>query len=212
LEPAADFDAGAAEQMSRALRLAHVISTVCLPPLLAIATLVALSSHYIDDPLQAARVALASSFFIAVAPCLYIAYLLKRNKINGGVDLVLREERLRPYLVGTGSCIVGLLVLVRLSAPHSVTVLALCYAVNTLLMAVITQRWKISAHAAGAALPFTALLSAFGTAALPFGLIIPVVCWARVKGQFHTVAQVCAGVALGSAMTWLQITFLGAYL
>lgn len=203
-------DPAAAERMGRALRLAHVISLVCLPPLLAIGTLITLSRHYIDDPGQAAQVALVSSFFIAVAPCLYIMYLLKRNKIQGGVDLALREERLRPYLVGAGSALLGLLVLVRLSAPQSVTVLALCYAVNTVLMAVITQRWKISAHAAGAALPFTALLSVYGTAVLPLGIIIPVVCWARVKVKMHTVAQVCAGVLLGSVLTWLQIAYLAS--
>jgi hypothetical protein len=196
------------EQMGKLLLLAHVLSMVFLPPLLAIGTLVALSSHYIADPGEAARVALISSFFIAIAPCLYVAYLLKRNKVRGGVDLVLKEERLRPYLVGAGSCLLGLLVLLRLSAPQSVTVLALCYAVNAVVMAVITQRWKISAHAAGAAMPLMALLSAYGAAALPLAVVVPVVCWARVKAQMHTVAQVCAGALLGGVITWLQISLL----
>jgi membrane-associated phospholipid phosphatase len=124
------------------------------------------------------------------------------------VDLALREARLRPYLVGALSCLLGLIVLLYLSAPRPVTLLALCYGVNTLVMAAITQRWKISAHAAGAAMPFTALVSAFGAAALPFVVVIPVVCWARVRAQMHTVAQVCAGSVLGFLMTWLQIAVL----
>jgi hypothetical protein len=190
------------------LLLAHVISMVCLPPLLAIATLVALTSHLVADPREAVRIALVSSFFVAIAPGAYVAYLLKRDKISGGVDLVLKEERLRPYLVGAGSCIVGLLVLVWLSAPQSITALALCYGINALVMALITQRWKISAHAAGAAMPLTALLSVFGTQALPFAAILPVVCWARVKVQVHTVAQVCAGALLGVLMTALEFALL----
>lgn len=194
--------------VERGLLLAQVISLVCLPPLLAIGTLIALSSHFIAEPGAAARVAIVSSFFIAIAPAGYIAYLLKRHKINGGVDLALREERLRPYLVGATSCLLGLVVLLRLSAPQPVTVLTLCYGVNALVMAAITRRWKISAHAAGAAMPFTALLSAFGAAALPFVVVIPVVCWARVRAQMHTVAQVCAGSVLGFLMTWLQIAIL----
>lgn len=195
-------------ERGRSLLLAHIISMVCLPPLLAIATLIALSSHFIADPQEAARVALASSFFVAIAPAAYVAYLLKRNKIGGGVDLVLKEERLRPYLVGAGSCLIGLLVLIRLSAPQSVTVLAWCYGINALLMAIITQRWKISAHAAGAAMPLTALLTVFGTTALPLAVIIPVVCWARVRSQMHTVAQVCAGATLGFLLTWAQMALL----
>ena len=190
------------------MRLAHVISMVCLPPLLAIGTLIALSSHFVADPREAAGVAVVSSFFIAVAPAGYVAYLLKRQRISGGVDLVLREERLRPYLVGAGSCLLGLLVLMGLSAPQSVTVLTLCYGVNAVIMAMITQRWKISAHAAGAAMPLTALLGAFGTAALPLAVIVPVVCWARVKAQVHTVAQVSAGALLGFLLTWLQLALL----
>jgi len=72
-------------------------------------------------------------------------------------------------------------------------------------MAAITQRWKISAHAAGATMPLTALISAFGAAALPLAVIVPMVCWARVRAQMHTVAQVCAGALLGFAMTWIEL-------
>jgi len=181
---------------------------VCLPPLLAIGTLIALTSHYVAQPAAAARIAITGSFFVAVAPVAYITYLLKRHKINGGVDLALKEERLRPYLVGASSCLIGLLVLVRLSAPQSVSALALCYGLNTLVMAMITLRWKISAHAAGAAMPFTALFSVFGAAALPLAAIIPMVCWARVKAEMHTVAQVCAGALLGLLMTWVEFSLL----
>ena len=196
------------ERMAKSLLLAHVISMVCLPPLLAIGTLIALTSHYVADAGDAARIAIAGSFFVAVAPVAYVTYLLKRHKINGGVDLVLKEERLRPYLVGASSCILGLLVLVRLSAPQSVSALALCYGLNTLVLATITLRWKISAHAAGAAMPFTALFTVFGAAALPLAAIIPVVCWARVKAEMHTVAQVCAGALLGLLMTSVEFALL----
>ena len=196
------------ELMARGYRAAQIISIVGLPPLLAIATIIALSTHSVADPGEAFRVALISSFFIAIAPVLYIVYLLKSNKISGGADLAHREERWRPYLVGIGSCVVGFLVLLWLHAPQSILLLTLCYAINTTVMAVITQRWKISAHAAGAALPATALYAAFGTAALAFALVVPMVCWARVRVKMHTVWQVTAGALIGSALTWLQLSLL----
>ncbi|HEV2126107.1 MAG TPA: hypothetical protein VGW38_25410 [Chloroflexota bacterium] len=199
---------GEAPISTRTLWLAQVISIICLPPLLAIATMVGLSSHLIPDPYEAARVAFTGSFFTAVAPVLYIVYLVKRNKIAGGADLALREERLRPYLVGIGSSFAGLFVLAQFSAPQPVVWLSLCYAINTMVMAAVTMRWKISAHAAGTALPFAALLTVFGTAVLPLGIIIPVVCWARVRAKMHTVAQVCAGALLGFALTGLQFYWL----
>lgn len=192
----------------RGLLLAQIISLVCLPPLLAIVTLVVLSSHMIADSRQAARVAGTASFFTSIAPALYITYLLKSKKVAGGVDLALKEERLRPYLVAVASSLLGLPVLWRLNAPPVIGVLTLCYAVNSLVMAIITQRWKISAHAAGAAMPLTALLASFGGAALPFMVIVPVVCWARVRARMHTVAQVCAGALLGFTLTWVQFALL----
>lgn len=190
---------------STGARLAHIISIVCLPPLLAIATIVALCLHAIPDPAEAARVALVTSFFVAILPCIYVAYLLRSHKIGGGLDLALREERLRPYLVGAASNIVGLVALARLSAPQTVTLLTLAYGSNALVMAAITQRWKISAHAAGVAMPLTALINAFGTPALPLAVLVPVVCWARVRARMHSVAQVCAGAILGLTMTWVEL-------
>ncbi len=198
----------AGEVYERGYRAANFISLVCLPPLLAIATIVALASHSIADPAEAARVAVVTSFFIALAPVLYIVYLLKSGKIAGGADLALKNERWRPYMVSIGSAVVGFLVLMWLSAPQSLVLLTLCYAVNSTVMAVITQRWKISAHAAGAALPATALVSVFGAAALAFAVIVPVVCWARVRVHMHTVAQVTAGALLGCVLTLLQIALL----
>ena len=196
------------EMMARGYRAAQIISIVGLPPLLAIATIVALSSNAISDPAEALRVAVISSFFIAIAPVLYIVYLLRSNKISGGADLQHREERWRPYMVGIGSCVLGFLVLLQLQAPQSILLLTLCYAINTSVMAVITQRWKISAHAAGAALPATALYAVFGTGALAFALVVPMVCWARVRVKMHTVWQVTAGALIGSALTWLQLSVL----
>ena len=196
------------EMMARGYRAAQIISIVGLPPLLAIVTIFALSSHAIPDPGEALRVALISSFFIAIAPVLYIVYLLKSNKISGGADLRHREERWRPYLVGIGSCVLGFLVLLQLHAPREILWLTLCYAINTTVMALITQRWKISAHAAGAALPATALWAVFGAGALAFALVVPMVCWARVRVKMHTVWQVTAGAVIGSALTWLQLSLL----
>jgi membrane-associated phospholipid phosphatase len=185
-------------------RLARVISLLLLPPLVAIATLTVICWTILPSRLEAVWVLLVSSFFTAVVPSLYIAYLVKRHRVRGGVDLILREERLRPYLVGASSCLAGVVVLVRLAAPSSVVALAACYFANSLIMAAITRRWKISAHAAGTALPATALVSIFGPPALPAFLLVPLVCWARVRQEMHSVAQVSAGAALGIVMTWVE--------
>ena len=152
-----------------------------------------LSSHAIADPAEAG----------AGGPRLYD--LRRRHplrlrgvpaaggKIDGGLDLSLREERLRPYLVGASN-ILGLLALVLLSAPQTVSLLLLAYATNSAhgrhhpALEDLRPRRRD-----GDAL--TALISAFGAGALPLAVIVPVVCWARVRAQMHTVAQVARGLA-----------------
>lgn len=187
-------------------RAARLISLILMPPLVAVAALVALSSYLIAEPLPAMRVMVVSSLFMAVVPSLYIASLLRRQVIHGGIDLVLAQERLRPYVVSAISCTAGAVILILLAAPAFIWALALTYALAAVLMAIITPHWKISMHAAGTAMPAAALLSVFGSRALPAVLVVPLVCWARVHARMHTVTQVVAGAALGGLIVWLNLT------
>ena len=155
--------AAAAEQH----RWAKLIGIIFMPPLVAIGTLVVLSAYLVAEPLVAARTVLVSTLFMAIIPTAYIGFLIRRQRIRGGIELFFAEERLRPYLVCTLSCAIGAVVLIRLSAPQHIWALALGYVLLGILMAAITQHWKISMHAAGSALPTTALLNVLGPTALP---------------------------------------------
>ena len=94
--------------------------------------------------------------------------------------------------MGAASNILGLLALVLLSAPQTVSLLLLAYATNSLLMAPSPSAGR-SPPTRRTAMPLTALISAFGAGALPLAVIVPVVCWARVRAQMHTVARVAPG-------------------
>jgi len=56
-------------------------------------------------------------------------------------------------------------------------------------------------HLFGITAPLAALTLLYGRQPLPFMVLIPMVCWARVYLKAHTVAQVAAGVALAIATT-----------
>ena len=194
--------------MAEQHRWAKLVGIIFMPPLVAIGTLVVLSAYLVADPLVAARTVLVSVLFMAILPTAYIGLLIRRQRIRGGIELVITEERLRPYLVCTLSCAIGAVVLIRLSAPQHIWALALGYVLLGVLMAAITQRWKISMHAAGSALPTTALLNVLGPTALPGMLIVPLVCWARVRSSRHTIPQVAGGTLLGSLVAWLDFAII----
>ena len=73
--------------------------------------------------------------------------------------------------------------------------------VSTLVVQYITRYWKISTHALGITAPLVALTLLYGRQPLPFLVLIPMVCWARIYLKAHTVMQVVAGAALALATT-----------
>ncbi len=75
------------------------------------------------------------------------------------------------------------------------------YLVSTLIVQFITRYWKISTHACGITAPLAALTLLYGRQPMPFFVLIPMVCWARVYLKAHTVAQVVAGAALAVVTT-----------
>ena len=70
--------------------------------------------------------------------------------------------------------------------------------------AIITQFWKISGHAMGAALATGTIVARFGWGWWPTLLIVPLVGWARVVRKDHTIWQVIAG----AAYSWIITSFL----
>jgi membrane-associated phospholipid phosphatase len=75
------------------------------------------------------------------------------------------------------------------------------YLASTLIVQYITRYWKISTHALGITAPLAALTLLYGRQPLPFMVLIPMVCWARVYLKAHSVMQVIAGAALAVATT-----------
>ena len=187
-----------ARPLGRPERIANAISMVFLPPLVAIATFAVVSIHLADSGEDALLFALIASVFVAILPVGYIAWMLRHELFHGGIDLELRQERQAPYLLAAASSGVGEAALWAVGAPASMLVLATLYGVSAVVMAVINRRWKISAHAAGAGIGLGAMVSSFGANALPLAILLPAICWARVRIDMHSRAQVIAGATLGT--------------
>ncbi len=149
-------------------------------------------------------IAVVSIFFGAILPFFYIFTLFRRRKVSD-IDVPIREQRTAPYLVAVSFYLIGFLVLILIKASVPVFALMFCYATNTLVAALINTKWKISAHAMGAAGPLTALTFVFGWKILPAFLLTIIVSWARVELKAHTRAQVTAGVVLGILLTAIQV-------
>lgn len=187
---------------------AHILSTVFVPPVVAIATFATLSFWFTATSSEAMISTVVASLFVSILPVTYIAYLFRRHRLQGGINLVHRQERNGPYLLTAASCGFGDAALWTAGAPFAIQMLAVGYGISAIGLAVINRYWKISAHAAGVGLGCGAIVTAIGMPALPVTLILPAVCWARVRMQVHSAGQVLAGATLGTCTGTLAIGLL----
>ncbi len=183
-------------------KTAKLISYIFTPTTFALIAFLVLS-YFVEQPSNKHTVAAVSVLFGAILPFGYILFLLRRESVTH-LDVPIREQRTGPYVVSVLIYAVGFLVLYFMKAAVPVCALMFCYATNTLVVAIINTRSKISAHAMGASGPLTLLVIVFGWKVLPAFLLVIIISWARVELKAHTKAQVTAGTLLGILLTAIQ--------
>ena len=151
-----------------------------------------------------------SLVFISILPMAIILFWAK--KLNTDKDISNRSDRYVPLLVGVVSYFIGFLVALALHIDWFLTILILCYAIDTFIVMLITTQWKVSIHTTGLSGPVAALIVLLGPIGALFGLIYPVLIWSRVLLKKHTLAQAIVGGAQGFFLTclWLYL-FIGLF-
>ncbi|WP_295616465.1 hypothetical protein [uncultured Methanobrevibacter sp.] len=143
-----------------------------------------------------------SLVFASILQMAIILYWAK--KLNTDKDISNREDRFIPLIVGVVSYLIGFIISLILGVSNFLTVLILCYAVNTFIVMLITVKWKISIHTTGLTGPVAALIMLLGPIGALFGLLYPILIWSRFTLKKHTMAQAIAGGVFGLVMTVLE--------
>ena len=143
-----------------------------------------------------------SLVFASILPMAIILYWAK--KLNTDKDISNREDRFIPLIVGVVSYLIGFIISLILGVSNFLTVLILCYAVNTFIVMLITVKWKISIHTTGLTGPVATLIMLLGPIGALFGLLYPILIWSRFTLKKHTMAQAIAGGVFGLVMTVLE--------
>ena len=177
--------------------LARILSTIFNPFLTALALFVFLADISARDTLDFWRLLFLSTFFTSIGPMIYVFWLYSSDRISD-LDMSVRQEREMVFSAFVIFYLAGAATLWLLHAPVLLTAAMLGYFASTLVVGYITRYWKISTHALGITAPLVALTLLYGRQPLPFLVLIPMVCWARVYLKAHTIMQVVAGAALGT--------------
>ena len=201
------------ETDEKKLKIADTISIFTNPPIITIPLFliiciilacdgVPFTSGFSFDWTQFIITELISLIFASILPMAITLYWAK--KLNTDKDISNREDRFVPLIVGILSYLVGFAIALTLGVSNFLTVLILCYAVNTFIVLLITYKWKISIHTTGLTGPVAALIMLLGPLGAIVGLLYPVLIWSRFTLKKHTMAQAIAGGVFGLVMTVLE--------
>ncbi|HTX55601.1 MAG TPA: phosphatase PAP2 family protein [Candidatus Acidoferrales bacterium] len=182
--------------------LARILSTIFNPFLTALALFVILAHASARTTLDFWWLLWVSTFFTSIGPMIYVFWLYGSDRISD-LDMSHRHEREAVFGAFVVFYLLGTIVMWLVHAPRMMIAAMAAYTVSTLIVQYITRYWKISTHAIGITAPLVALTLLYGTQTLPFLVLIPMVCWARVYLKAHTVLQVLAGVVLATLSTVL---------
>lgn len=186
---------------NRALNyLAFGISAFFSPYVAAAVFIVAIIYNYAQSITQFLPWMGAFFFFAIIIPGFYILWLLEAKKISD-IHMANPQERKIPLLVAAVSSVIGAIVLYYLDAARPVFVISVVYAINSLLIAIITQWWKISVHTGMFASIVTIMVITFGLPFAWFYLILVPLAWSRIYRKRHTIWQTSAGAILTAALT-----------
>lgn len=210
------------DRSGRGYALANVLSYVVNPLVLPPLGFGVILWHFGAPWGEIAWITGVSALFFFLLPLAYLLSMVRRGEAES-LEVRRREDRARPFLVGIVFYAIGIAVIAATgrTALSLIVALALLYPINTLVMVLITLRWKISIHMVGVAgfvsiLLFTSLLVSEalppreGTAlrvavVAPLLLFVPLMMWARVRVGAHTVGQVLAGAVFGLVMPFVEL-------
>jgi len=135
--------------------LANAITAILNAPLISLYTF-AYTIAALAPP-NSLLIFLITTAFATLLPMAVIFYMFRRGQL-GDMYAYERQTRFRPFMGAIACYLLGLITLLAASAPLLVLALMVGYMVNTIIMMLITLRWKISIHASGIAGPATFLV------------------------------------------------------
>lgn len=190
------------------LKIADAISTITNPPIICIPLflIICIVLSFEGGQFNMSKfivLELISLVFASILPMAIIVFWAKR--LNTDKDISNRKDRFTPLIVGVVSYFIGFAISLMLNVDHFLTLLLLCYCVNTFIVMLITTKWKISVHTTGLSGPVGALILLLGPIGAAFAIMYPILIWSRVLLNKHTLAQAICGAVQGFFLTVVEM-------
>ena len=150
---------------------------------------------------------LISIIFIAILPIVNVLFL-KHKKLISDIDASKKDERLLPLTFGALFFLIGFIILKKLNSPLIIQGMMFSSITNTIIIWLITRKWKISIHLITLSWSFAIFLYTGFIELIIMIITASLVCYARYILKSHTPGQLIAGLFLGLISTYTQLTLL----
>ena len=194
-----DTDASPSSSAKRRKLAARLLTELFAPAPVAAALLVVVTWHATADSRNAVLWSVVAVVFASVLPIGYVLLGVRRRKLSDR-HVAVRHQRRSPLIVSIAFVLLGLLVLKLGGAPSPLVALVTAMAAGLAASLLVTLVWKVSIHTAVVAGSEAILVLVFGPWLLTLTPVVVLVAWARLQLGQHTVAQVIAGIALGTVV------------
>jgi hypothetical protein len=187
-------------QSDSSYRLASFFSIILSPPFIALGTVLvfAFFSPIGSGLLTPWQSLLLGLIFVIIGPVLPLSILVALGRLT--FDVENRRDRPLLYLAAILVYLVGAMI-AWVFQNHSLAVLAMAYVAVTSAIAIVSLRWKASAHTAGVAGPITGLIWVYGILLTPLLLLAVLVAWARWIQKLHSITQLASGILIAMLIT-----------
>ena len=181
-------------------RIAVTISVLFSPFLLPIASILLIVRMSVATVHQGLLWMAVVILFASMLPMLFIFILFRLGQLSD-FRLTVREQRAKPLMFSLVSALVGSGILHILNAPREIIWLCIACVVNGIVLALITQVWKISFHSGVAAGCMTGLVTLISSQFVYLFILLPFIAWARVHRKRHTFLQTIVAALVAVANT-----------
>lgn len=176
-------------------RVANLLSNVLSPFWVSLLIIVLLAFNSTSSPFDALKWVFIAVLLSVLPIFLVIFYLVRSGRLDA-VFTNVREQRTKIYLLAGLCAIVGYIILRYLGAPKMLVATFTAGLLTTLVFMCINLWWKISLHTALVAGAVTLLVMLYGWIAMVPVVLVPLIGWARIELEYHSLAQVATGALL----------------
>ncbi len=189
-------------------RLARLTSDILNPFLVGLVMIVVLSFRETSSSIDGIKWSLIMVTLSLLPVFLVIVYLVHNQKL-GGISIKARRERNGIYLLASACAIVGSVVVYYLGAPSVLVAMFVTGLSATVIFMCINFLWKISVHTAFVAASATILIVLYGFTGVVSATLLPVIAWARIELEHHSLAQTVTGALLAGLIVVVVFYFFG---